>query len=584
MLSEQDFEIIEKQANSLYMGLELEIIQEIAERIANVSYANTVVKNDVKIAEECNILYDDIIKMVAKYNESNEADVLKIFQEAGIKALRKDDKIYKSAGLDPKGLSKSMQQLIGATAKRTHNNLSNLTLTTANTSQTTFLNAINKSYLEVSTGIKSYSQSIMDAIKDVANQGATIQYPSGRNINIESAVRMNIVTSVNQNSAKLQEMRAEELGWDLVEVSAHSGARPEHAEWQGKVYSLKGKTKGYKTLADGCGYGTVTGLCGVNCRHTFFPYYKGSIKTYTAKDLNKLKNEKVTYNGKKYSVYEASQMQRQLERNIRNTKKDIAGLQGILTSNVEDNTLLEETKNKLLNTQIQLKQNNSILNEFLKQTELKEDRTRLLINLNNAKDLDIAEPLNKIIKASNQKTTKKISDLVEKYDTNRRIKIDYLNQKPFRYSKTLNKVLVNPNHPDFEDYNIKESIIHEIAHMVDINNKFSSNPKIADKINKLQKIIIKNKDDLNSLLESSKYADNIFVSDLFAGITKNEVRGFWGHPDGYWNNSNDRYSEILSNIETIYLKNDKAAMEIINKIPEFKKFFESVVKEYDKFI
>lgn len=232
MLNASDFKLIEKQANSLYAGLELEIIQEIAERIANFGYANTVVENYVKIAQECDMLYQDIIEKVAEYNGSNEDDILRIFQEAGIKSIKRDDQIYKAAGLNPKGLSKTMQQLLSATAERTHNNLALLTMTTADTSQTTFINAINKSYLEVSTGTKSYSQSIVDTIKSVSKTGATVQYPSGRNLSIESAVRMNITTSVNQNSAKLQEIRAEELGWDLVEVSAHGGARPEHAEWQ----------------------------------------------------------------------------------------------------------------------------------------------------------------------------------------------------------------------------------------------------------------------------------------------------------------------------------------------------------------
>ena len=379
MLTENDFKLIEKQASKLYSDLELEIIQEIAERISSVGYANTVVYNDAQILQEMGTLYEDIIAMVAKHTDKSYSQIYSIFQEAGIKSLKYDDTIYKLAGLSPKGISVSMEQLLAATAKKTYNNLNNLTMTTANTAQIQFLKAMNKAYMEVSTGVKSYSTSIIDTIKEISSQGAYVEYPSGAHRSLESAVRTNIITSVNQTSGKLQELRAEEMEWDLVEVSAHSGARPEHAEWQGKVYSLKGKTRGYKTLEEGCDYGRVTGLCGANCRHTFFPYYKGSVRTYTNQELNELKNEKVEYNGQLISKYDASQIQRKMERNIRKNKKDIAGLQGILTSNIKDSKLIEETKTKLANTQVKLKQNNSILNDFVKQTGFRKDSSRLVV-------------------------------------------------------------------------------------------------------------------------------------------------------------------------------------------------------------
>lgn len=377
MLTEKDFKLIEKEASQLYEQLELDIIQEIAERIASVGYANVVVYNDVAILEEMGILYEDVLQMVAEYNQMTLPEIQNIFNEAGIMSLKRDDSIYKMAGLNPKGLSPSMQQILSATARKTQSNLSNLTLTTAQTSQVQFLNAMNKAYMEVSTGTKSYSQAIVDSIKDVAKEGAYIQYPSGAKRSIEAATRANILTSVNQTSAKLQEMRAEELGWDLVEVSAHGGARPEHAKWQGKVYSLRGETKGYKTLEEGCDYGRITGLCGVNCRHTFYPFYKGSTTTYTANELKGLKNESVEYNGQKINKYEATQMQRKMERNIRQNKKDIAAYSSLLENKNDVN--IEETKQALEKVKLKKKFNTTMLNDFTKQTNLKKDNSRLII-------------------------------------------------------------------------------------------------------------------------------------------------------------------------------------------------------------
>lgn len=386
MITPEQWKEIEKQANKLYANLELEIIQEIAERIANVGYANTVALNDVLIAQEMGMMYQDIINLVAEYNNSSEVEVKNIFEEAGIKSLEYDDNIYRLAGLQPTALkqSSSMWQLLSATALKTHNNLSNLVMTTASTSQTQFYNAMNKAYMEVSTGVKSYSQSIVDTIKELSKQGTYITYPSGQHRSIESAVRMNIITGVNQTCGKLQEMRADELGWDLMELTAHAGARPEHAEWQGKIVSRSGQ-KGYLSLDD-IGYGEVTGFKGVNCRHDWYPYYKGSSLTYSKRELEEMKNAKVTYNGKQISQYDAEQMQRAMERRIRQDKKDIAGLQGILTSVNKDDKLLEDTKIQLANAQTKLKQDNSILNNFTKQTKLRKDSTRITIGKVNTVD------------------------------------------------------------------------------------------------------------------------------------------------------------------------------------------------------
>ena len=378
MLTEQDFIKIERQANQLYTNLELDIIEEIAKRIANVGYANTVVINDLKIAQEMGFLYQDIVKLVAEYNSTTVEEVNRIFYEAGEKSLKFDDKIYRDAGLNPVPLqqSENIKQIMNATIAKTAGNLQNLCMTTAFTAQTQFYNAINNAYLYTSTGVKSYTQAILDVIKDVSKQGAIIQYPSGARRSIEAAVRMNILTGVNQTCGKLQETRADELGWDLMELTAHGGARPSHASWQGKIVSLSGQ-RGYLSKRD-IGYGTATGFKGVNCRHDWYPYYKGSARTYTQKELNKWKNEKVEYNGKKISKYEATQKQRAFERKIRQDKKDLKAQQAILTSNNKDIDI-EQVQNEIRNIKATQKDHNAQLNDFLNQTGLRKDNSRLVI-------------------------------------------------------------------------------------------------------------------------------------------------------------------------------------------------------------
>lgn len=378
MLTEKDFINIEKQANSIYNNLELQIIEEIATRIANFGYANTVVINDLRIAEEMGYLYEDIIKLVAEYNNTTVEEVNRIFYEAGEKSLKFDDNIYKKAGLNPVPLkqSENIKQMMNATINRTAGNLQNLCRTTANTAQTQFYNAINNAYMYTSTGVKSYTSAIIDEIKGISKQGAVIQYPSGAKRSIEAAVRTNILTAVNQNCGKLQEARANEMGWDLMELTAHGGARPQHAQWQGKIVSLSGQ-RGYLSKRD-IGYGEAIGFKGINCRHDWYPYYKGSARTYTQKELNKWKNEKVEYNGKKLSMYDATQKQRYFERNIRQDKKNLKAQQAILTSNNKDIDI-EQVQAEIRNIKATQKDHNAQLNDFLKQTGLQKDNSRLVI-------------------------------------------------------------------------------------------------------------------------------------------------------------------------------------------------------------
>lgn len=488
MLSEKDFAKIEKQANQLYANLELEIIEEIATRIANVGYVNTVVLNDIQIAQEMGALYTDIVSLVAKYNNSTYEEVAKIFEEAGTKTLKFDDKIYTEAGLNPLPINQSpgMVQMLNATIEKTSGNLQNLVMTTAISSQTQFYNAMNMAYMEVSTGVKSYSKSILDVIDNISSQGAIITYPSGRKMSLESAVRMNVITGVNQTCGKLQELRANELGWDLMELTAHSGARPSHASWQGKIVSLSGQ-KGYLSKKD-VGYGTATGFKGVNCRHDWYPYYKGSSRTYSEEQLRKWQNEKVTYNRQKISKYDATQIQRKMERQIRQDKKDIAGLQGILTSSNKDDKLIENTKVQLINKQNKLKQHNETLNDFVEQTNSQKDFTRLYVGRSKSKVVNNKEinnnekyALNSYISSESYKINEALRNNTELSDEQKQIinNLDNALNKCKKYNGNVVRVLDIKDKKDLNKFIRKNQKGQEITfnEYLSFSNKSSYNEK-----------------------------------------------------------------------------------------------------------
>lgn len=183
--------------------------------------------------------------------------------------------------------------------------------------QQDFLQAVNSVYIRVVNGISTLEQAIKDACYQYAKHGATVQYytDSGRilNYHLDSAVRRNVMTTLVQTASAYTLERNQEYGNYLVQVSSHFGARPSHAEWQGGVYWYGQEVAGYSGLVEVTDYGSATGLCGINCRHTFWPYFAGLSKDdLDIPDLEE--NEK---------QYEAQQQQRAYERKLREYKREL---------------------------------------------------------------------------------------------------------------------------------------------------------------------------------------------------------------------------------------------------------------------
>ena len=192
-----------------------------------------------------------------------------------------------------------MMKLLQAGIDKTGRDLSNLTLTTAIRAQDAYYNAVNLAYMQVSSGTLSYQEAIKRAILSVAKEGASVLYPSGRSDKVDVAIRRAVLTGVNQTAAKMSEAYCDEAHCDYVETTAHSGARPDHEKWQGKVFCRSGKDKKYPPFSE-TGYGTGAGLCGWNCRHSFHAFFPGiSAPAYTKAMLNDYKAKKYEYNGKK---------------------------------------------------------------------------------------------------------------------------------------------------------------------------------------------------------------------------------------------------------------------------------------------
>lgn len=198
--------------------------------------------------------------------------------------------------------------------------------------ETDLKNDVLEAISQVSKGYETYDRAIKDIVKKLISNGTnkiTHVTKNGQVINysVYTVVRRNVVTSVNQLATAMNKLTAEELNTELVEVSAHAGARPSHQEWQGKIYSLSLNNIKYPHISN-TKYGAVDGLAGANCRHTFFPFVEGvSKRAYTDEELNNMKKAegKVFLHKEviKVPLYEATQTQRKIERTVRR-KKEIA--------------------------------------------------------------------------------------------------------------------------------------------------------------------------------------------------------------------------------------------------------------------
>ena len=293
---------------------------------ADKEYINFVSENT---KEYKTFVQSKIRKTVDAAKDAGDA----LIAEAGNMAFNADLSMWAQAGQD---LSKpnTMSQLMNAFKLQTVGELKNITRSSGfkNTAfgftsvQNIYQKELDFALLKMASGTFSYDQAVNDCVHRLAQSGLrSIDYANGRSFQLDTAARMSVRTGLSQLSGKITEANIESTGVDLVITSQHMGSRPEHAVWQNKVFAYKGNSKKYPDFIKETGYGTAAGLKGVNCTHDFYPYWEEvSIKEPDLKEP-----DPVTVNGKEYDYYSATQKQRQMERNIRATKREIEAQKAI---------------------------------------------------------------------------------------------------------------------------------------------------------------------------------------------------------------------------------------------------------------
>lgn len=335
----------------LYRALEDTLLNEICSRLKVADQLNEVTVQDIRTLRSHGIdlkeiekaihkttgisekklkeLLDDVVERNQKYY-TDLIDLTHITQPETLVSIEDTWAIYEQTKQTMRNLTRSMGFLVDA---------GRTILPPAKAYQW----ALDNATMQIQSGAINYNQAIKSAVRQLAQSGLkVVDYESGHRDQIDVAARRAVMTAVNQLNRKYSEQSMDFLQTDLVQVEAHAGARDidgpkgweNHKKWQGKLYRWAEFTKKYPDASKGeypdfestCGIGDVTGILGANCRHSWSAFVEGVMeRTYTDKQLEHIDDGLgCTFEGKTYTAYEATQMQRRVERTIRNLKREKA--------------------------------------------------------------------------------------------------------------------------------------------------------------------------------------------------------------------------------------------------------------------
>lgn len=383
----------------LYRGLEDTLLMEICSRLKAADQLNEVTVQDIKALRAHGIDLKEIEKAIRKTTGISEQKLKKLLDDVVARNQAYYTELITLADVTRPDVLVDAAAIaaIYAQTKQECRNITRSMGFLVDNGRTMLPPAkayqwcCDSALMQVQSGAISYNQAISNAVRQLADSGLkTVDYESGHRDQVDVAARRAVMTGVSQVCAKYTEQSAEYLETPYFEVSAHSGARDKpgpspwssHKAWQGKVYSVN-KNDIYPNIYDVCGLGAVDGLEGANCRHRRFPWVEGvSERTYTDEQLAHIDDGiGCEYDGKKYTAYEATQMQRSIERQIRKQKR------------IRDAYKAAGLKDDETAANIKLRRLNAKYKEFSKAAGLPEQLERLKVLYGDTKSTAAAQAL-----------------------------------------------------------------------------------------------------------------------------------------------------------------------------------------------
>lgn len=326
------------QAEKIWREAERRIMEDVIRRIKKAGEITSTADYQINRLIEMGKSREEVERIIKEALGATWAEMFEMYDKVAEWEYVRNREIYEQVNddfLTPED-NKWLQQLTEATKKQTKNELVNMAqsygfsiLLAGKRVFTPFAEYYQKyvdtAIQDVVTGGTDYNSAIRKVVTQMTNSGLRfVDYASGHTNRADVAARRAVLTGVNQITAQVSEHNAEKLDTEYFEVSWHPCARPDHQTWQGRVFSRK-------ELGTVCGYGTVTGLCGANCRHTFHPFIPGvSERLYPddwLEEQNKREAQTKEWNGRQLNAYEQTQQQRKMETAMRAQRQKIRLLQ-----------------------------------------------------------------------------------------------------------------------------------------------------------------------------------------------------------------------------------------------------------------
>lgn len=437
MLTPDYLNIIEfNDVVELYNRLNIEITADIIDRVSKMDYITNTTRKQLKVILETNgtEIFNETLEKTAMLSAETKKELKKLFEDVAKEDIQSYKELYEYRN-KPFKLSESQYKILNQGLNETNRTLKNLTNTIAFQSKQAYVNAVDEAYIKVSSGAFDYNTAITQTVQKLANNGVTLKDKLGRNVQLEVAVRRNVLAGIQKTADEINRDIEDYLGCDGYEVTAHIGARPTHAEEQGKQFAINKKD----AIKFGVGlWKDVEDLWEeYNCRHSYFGIILGiSEPKYDNKELMQMKNAKVMLNGKETPYYEATQKQRAIENNIRKTKRSIQ----ILDKTNQDSTIQRTTLTHL----------NKQLTNLCNETGLEKDYSRMSIgNYKSTKTIKssiIELPNYKNAVIPEEKFTKYALDMNNPKGKNKAIAFDQaLGYNQDNYKKLIDNIKRNIN-------------------------------------------------------------------------------------------------------------------------------------------
>ena len=328
-------EQLSRQIERNYSDLEMRIMQDIVRRIKKAGKITSTADWQINRLRILGNSSEDIEKMLKEALNASYPQMFELYDKVIDWEYVRNKDIYEQINAEfiPYEENDELQQITNALIQQTDADLRNITQSLGfyldygggkpvlTPLAEVYQKYLDSACLDIVSGAFDYNSVLRRVVTQLTNSGLRqVNYASGRANRVDVAARRAVMTGITQLTGHISDYNAEKLYTEFFEVAWHSGARPTHAVWQGKVWSKK-------QLITVCGLGTVTGLEGVNCYHERYPFIPGiSERNWTdewLEEQNRKENTPKEFNGKEYTLYEAKQRQRQMEAAMRAQREKV---------------------------------------------------------------------------------------------------------------------------------------------------------------------------------------------------------------------------------------------------------------------